>query len=623
MRITPAPSLKLTRPYVTEIGGKVYADGVEYTQNLVPTGKYQPLPTSMSKVLWQFDDAADTNTLTTLYKLFDRGFLFLESGGSFSLANKTMKGVVNTPWTGTGSFACPGGYLYTCDSRLPTSFTSVRGHTQGHKYVCTDRGIYDVAPNNVLTKATPSTVYPYWSNQNNSPYTSGDVAQAFTQQLLLGETETELFGITYHDRSHTISGVTSFNGNTGHYNASALFKTVKKVGGVLDNSAVLPGLTGGYELAYVGKYGTSHVFIRMQNTVDISNTSHLNPAGNGLRFRPVIVDSLTGEVKDTATWVTPPIGNQSVAGTMVRFAQQMRSVIETDTEIQVYIPKVLCTTDSISDGRCTGMQVHKFTYTKATKTWTDVLLTPTGGVYGDVMTQGTVGPTSLLYGGAMSLISSWFIDVAGEKHLVVLHTGTQVRVFALTHVENTIQYVYKLEANGSFTFVQKTVQPGVFGNSDAMYAYAASQDYRTLYVTGKSAVYRMVFDDMAMAYVKHLEYNVDAISLHVGVDETLTMIDADFNFYRLTPGAGSSVRLRFGDVPMFEGAPVQTQLFVSVLDNLGQRVSTSVKLELDGSALFDTNSQPSMTVTTSATEDLVLQVQITAPGEVFCTPTKP
>lgn len=623
MRITPAPSLKLTRPYVNEIGGKLYADGVEYTQNLVPTGKYQAFPTSMSKTFWQFDDTTDTNTLHSVYRLFDRGFQFLESGGSFSIAHKNIKGVAHTPWTATASFACAAGYLYTCDSRLPISFTSTRGHTQGHKYVCTERGLYDVAPGNVLTKATPQGLYPYWTLQNNTPYADSAATQGLTQQLILGETETELFGVTYHDRGSVVSGNAAFSGSNGQYNTSALFKTTKKVGGILDNAVALPGLTGGYELAYVGKYDTSHVLMRMQLSQDIPNNNSINPSAHGLRFRPIVVDSLTGEVKDTTTWVTPPIGNQSANGTFLRFGMQIRSVVETETEIKVFVPRILGPVDYTTDGRCTGVEVQKYVYSKAAKTWAESNIVPVGGTYNDVMTQGAVSPANLQYGGTVSLINSWFIDVAGEPHLVVLHTGTLMRTLSLGHVENTLQYVYKLESNGGLTFVQKTVQPGLFGTSDAMCAFATSQDYRTMYVTGKSTVYRMVFDDSAMAYVKHLEYNVDALSVHVGLDETLTMVDANLNLYRLAPSAGSSVRLRFGDVPMFDGTPVQVPLFVAALNHLGQRVATSVKLELDGASVFATTSQPTMTVVTSATEDLVLQVQITAPGEVFCTPTKP
>ncbi|MNQ61369.1 hypothetical protein D3C85_756830 [compost metagenome] len=184
--------------------------------------------------------------------------------------------------------------------------------------------------------------------------------------------------------------------------------------------------------------------------------------------------------------------------------------------------------------------------------------------------------------------------------------------------------MYRINVDGTLTRVSKQVTPRLFGLGEVQAGFAMSQNRKAMYInTYSPRVYRLVFDEVSMVYQHDLQYEVDAWSMHVADDETLTMIDSSLNLIQLKPSMGTAVRTTFGAIGDFEGQPLTSSVNVAVVNHLGVRISAQVKLELDGPVTFSSNALQTLVVMTSATEDVSIPVQITGTGSIYCTPVKP
>lgn len=619
MNIKPASVARLSRPLVHEINGELVIDGVHYSADtLTPLGKFTQMPMNTTRSLWDTNDAHRVTSVVRADLLRDQehGHMFMETG-SFSMSIKPLVGMTtisNIP-EAFAQYNRPFGHLYQNDSRLPTHFQSTSGVTAGKSFVCTTRGILEVK--NGIRRGVIANGEPFYPGTYNNTQGGGDGTSS-VQQLILGETETEFFGISWFDHSTAY-----FDGpSTSNRPCTLMWRSVKRADTIDTITPIKFSPTSDtYELVFLGVHSGKMIALRTHTPSNVSQAPRLTEA---FSQRPVSMNLQSGAVSQSALVanVAQPAGQTGVTG--IRFATHVRSVLETEDKISVFLVAVQTSTVP-HEGVLNGISIRRFDLDKVSDAWSYTDVSVSNGVYGDILQKSPSPVTGL--NNAQSLISSWFVESLGSTYLVVMHMGTNARLDAsvnAAHEEYTHQYVYKLEANGSLTMASKLVQPALFGRNETNAGFAMSDDRRVMYLnTYEGGIRRLVFDDSTLTYREHMRIQIDAWSFHIGEDETLTAIDTALNFYRLKPTLGSAIRATIGDVPLFDGTPISTTINVAALNHKGERVAAQVKLELDGPITFTSNAQKTLTLTTSETADVPVPVQITAAGEVYCTPLVP
>lgn len=610
MKIVPARLLSITRPALHQLDRNLVIDGIEYTENLAPTGRQVVFPIYANTAISDFDDGktyAGYNTPNS-----EMGRMYME-GGSLSCSDKRLVNGQVAPVVLSSALDRIHGYLHQFDSRLPYHFNSVSGLTAGKKYLSTGKGIVEVKPK--FKRGLPMGLDVFVHAVYNTLTTGASNAQS-QQQIILGESETELFGISWGYYGYFIPTLNT--ANTG--SSSIIWRSTKKIADIDNATAMLfdSAGSGNFDLTYIGKFGDYAIGLRMHAASTTNNMTF------SIQMRPASINMKTGVVAscDNAQRAQYPTSTSGLVGN--RFAPHNRSVMEVDDIISMYIPLPQTTTDVVLDGVLTGMIVRRYDLNKRTGTWSNanIALNDTAN-YGDIIAKGNLGSNGSPY--CQTLVASWFIEVQGVTHMVVMLLGTALsRGAANDYEENTHQYLYKLNEDKTLTFVSKYIQPKLFDTPNVQAGFAMSKDRKAMYVNTYSAlVYRMVFDEAIMAYRHDLKYDVDAWTMHVDDDETLTIIDSGQNLIRMVPTMGTAIRVTFGTVGVYDGQPLFTNLNVAAVNHLGERIATQVKLELDGPLSFTVNALQSLTITTSATEDLAVPVQITGVGDIYCTPVKP
>lgn len=604
MKILPTRLRALTRSSIFQVDDNFVIDGEEYTSNFAPTGRQINFPVYSEQAGNDFEDVKKYQGYLAVGQEPARMFM---RDGSFSINDKIGQGLFTAPLDRIQ------GYLLQFDSRLPLHFNSVSGVTAGKKFIATNKGIVEVKPK--FKRGLPMGRDVFWLRAYNqvSATTSNSSHQ---QQIILGETETEFFGFAWGYYGFPIPVLASTD-----VSQSAMWRSTKKVADIDNATKVVLGTNGqdAFDLAYIGTFGDYAIGLRMHSD------SVTNDQRYAMGMRPMSLNIKTGVAAsiDTAQRSSFPTHTQSSSG--YRFAPHNRAVLETETTISLFIALPQAGTETVNDGTMSSMTVRRYDLNKATGVWANPVTVLSGDPtkYGDVITKGNLGTTGSL--GATTVVNSWFIDVQGTKHLVVILMGTNsILASNASYTENTHQYVYRLNADNTLTFVSKLVQPQLFGTPDCQAGYAMSKDRRVMYLNTYSGhVKRMVFDESIMAYRYDLQYEVDVWSMHVADDETLTLVSTNQDMYRMLPTMGSVIRLTFGAVAAYDGQPLFTNVSVAALNHLGERIVTSVKLELDGPLSFTVNALQTLTVNTSATEDLAIPVQITGVGDIYCTPVKP
>lgn len=619
MKITPSRILNLVRPSVIQVDGKLHVDGREYDANWAPTGVQVGFPATFNTGTADFTDLY----LNPGYgsSLYEHGRFYMQDG-SMTLSDKPLVGSTSTSGYGN-DLSTPlnhiQGYLYLFDSRLPYHFNSVSGLTTGKKYVALNRGIVEVKPK--FKRGLPAKLDVFiTAAYNRITASSGSGSPA--QQLILGESETELFGIGWSYQSANYTPPIPSNSNPA---SSILWRSLKRIAD-LDNASAIQftpnSTTDAFDFNFIGMFGDYAIGLRL----GADNT--LNTANYAVNFRPAAFNTKTGATASlpAGNRISYYTSNVSTAG--VRFHGHVRSVVENGDIVSLYVPVPVVTTDSLGDGTCLGMSIRRYDFSKVTGLWTDQgIVSITDGAYGDVILKGTVANSSSGAGTMLcqTVVASWVIQVKGVSHLVVVLHGTNSYLEAAnSYVENTHQYVYKMNDDGTMTRVSKVISPRLFGLAETQAGWAMSKDRRAMYInTYSPRVYRFVFDESIMAYRYDLQYEIDAWTMHVADDETLTIIDTNLKLVQLKPSVGTAVRTTFGAVQPYDGTPQPTTVSVAVVNHLGARIATSVKLELDGPVVFTANAGQTLTIVTSAEGDLEVPIQITGTGAIYCTPVKP
>lgn len=620
MNIRPVSIARLSRPLLHEIDGELIIDGVHYaSDSLVPLGKFTQMPMNLQRSQWDTNDAyrVSSNVRADILRDQDHGHMFMEAG-SFSMSTKPLIGmttIANIP-EAFAQYNRPFGHLYQNDSRLPTHFQSTSGVTAGKTFVCTTRGILEVK--NGIRRGVVANGEPFYPGTYNGLSGGADSSTVSVQQLILGETESEFFGISWFDH-----GSAYFDGPSTSGRPSTLMWRSTKRADTIDTITPIKFSQSSdtYELVFLGVYSGKMIALRTHSTGTLSQAPRLT---DQLGQRPISMNLQSGAVAQPplASNVIQPAGQTGTTG--IRFATHVRSVLETESTISVFLVAVQASAVT-HEGVLNGVSIRRFDLDKASDVWSYTDVSVTNGVYGEVMQKSPTPVTGL--NNAQSLITSWFVESQGSTYLVVMHLGTNARLDVgvnVAHEEYTHQYVYKLEANGSLTMVSKLVQSGLFGRSETNAGFAMSDDRRAMYMnTYEGGIRRLIFDDSTLTYQEHMRIQIDAWSFHIDTDETLTAIDTAFNLYRLKPTLGSVIRATIGEVPLFDGTPIAAVINVSALNHKGERVVAQVKLELDGPIIFAANTQKTLTLTTSETADVPVPVQITASGEIYCTPLVP
>lgn len=611
MKIVPTPFVRLIRAAVHQIEGKFHIDSREYDANWAPTGNQLQFPAVYNSGTSDFGDS-NANTLY-LNSAYEHGRFYFPDG-SMSLSEKGVNGgapsTTNEP---SAILSQVQGYLYQYDSRLPYFFNSVSGLTAGKKYACLNRGIVELKPKYKRALAYGRDPFSLSSYNRLSVTTASSSAQ---QQIILGESDTELFGMAfgYYSQSY----VFPMPGTSQGQSNSAFWRSTKRNSDIDNATAItfVSGATDACEMIFLGVYGDNAICLRI-NSLGADLT-----ARTSISIRPCSMNVKTGVVSQSTTPLTYQASSAASLG--LRFAPHVRSIVETADTITMYIPSPVALPDVVTDGTCIGMGIRRYDFTKATGVWSaGVAVSVVDGPYGDIIAKGPANGDGTSF--AQTVVSSWVIDVKGINHLVVMMFGTSNSMHSSnSYTENTHQYVYKINTDGSMTRVSKTISPQLFNTNDVQAGFAMSKDRKAMYLnTYSPRLYRLVFDESIMAYRHDIQYEVDAWTMHVGDDETLTIIDSRLNLYRLLPSMGSAIRVTFGAVSDYAGQPLFTNVNVAAVNHLGERIATQVKLELDGPLSFTVNALQSLTITTSATEDLAVPVQITGVGDIYCTPVKP
>lgn len=619
MKITPSRTLNLLRPAVIQIDGKLHVDGREYDANWAPTGLQVGFPAAFNTGTADFNDLYLYSVYGTY--LYEHGRFYMQDG-SMTLSDKPLVGSTTSSGYGV-DVSTPlnhiQGYLYLFDSRLPYHFNSVSGLTAGKKYIALNRGIVEVKPK--FKRGMPAKLDVFVPSSYNRLTSSVGVGSP-NQQLILGESETELFGIAWNYQNPAYTPPVASNSNPA---SSIIWRSTKRIADI-DNATAIqftPNSTSDcFDFNFIGMFGDYAIGLRL------GSDSAINTANSAVNFRPAAFNTKTGATASI------PAGNRityyavNVATVGVRFHGHVRSVVEKGDIISLYVPVPTVTTDALNDGTCMNMPIYRYDFSKVTGLWTIVgVVSIADGAYGDIIAKGPIASGSAGAGTMMcqTVVASWIIQVKGVNHLVVVMHGTNSYLEAVnSYVENTHQYVYRMNADDTMTRVSKIISPRLFGLAETQAGWAMSKDRRAMYInTYSPRVYRFVFDESIMAYRYDLQYEIDAWTMHVADDETLSIIDTSLKLVQLKPSIGTAVRATFGAVLPYDGVPQSTTVSVAVVNHLGARIATSVKLELDGPVVFTANASQTLTIVTSADGDLEVPIQVTGTGNIYCTPVKP
>lgn len=616
MKITPSRTLNLVRAAVIQVDGKLHVDGREYDANWAPTGVQLAFPALFNTGSADFNDLSATPVYAGAP--YEHGRFYMQDG-SMSLSDKSLFNSVGAT-NGYGiDLSTPlnhiQGYLYLFDSRLPYHFNSVSGLTTGKKYIALNRGVVETKPK--FKRAMPAKIDVFIPIAYNR-ITSNSGAASASQQLILGETETELFGLAWSYTNAAFTPPIPASTNTA---SSVFWRSTKRIADIDNASAIQftqSSTTDAFDFNFIGMFGDFAIGLRL------GADNAANTANYAVNFRPASFNAKTGALASL------PAGNRisyytsNVASPGVRFHGHVRSVVENGDIVSLYVPVPVVMTDVLNDGTCQSMSIRRYDFNKTTGLWTDAsIVTINDGAYGDIIARGAASAAGTML--CQTVVASWVIQVKGVSHLVVILHGTNSYLeTANSYVENTHQYVYKMNTDGTMTRVSKVISPRLFGLAETQAGWAMSKDRRAMYInTYSPRAYRFVFDESIMAYRYDLQYEIDAWTMHVADDETLSIIDTGLKLVQLKPSVGTAVRTTFGAVQPYDGTPQPTTVSVAVVNHLGARIATTVKLELDGPVVFTANAGQTLTIVTSVDGDLEVPIQITGTGSVYCTPVKP
>jgi hypothetical protein len=330
------------------------------------------------------------------------------------------------------------------------------------------------------------------------------------------------------------------------------------------------------------------------------------------------------------------IGNNP-NGCEARVFPFIRSVIVEGDNIDVYLPRTLCSPTNYVD--VDELVITRVRYNKFTKimTETDINVLDMGEPF---VPQESFNPGAdpYLVGNEMTLHS--YAGCVFEQELSFFHTEANGKIY-LNYIRcptawqfiskfcryrsATIQYCFEL-VDGEFNLVSRSQMPGFFGTEGIGLMQFVSDDSNTsLHVMPNLGGIRTLTRNAVGDKLYHLtdsEIDVRPAYMHCNGDNTrLTIMDFDRNVYVLRPQNSDVIDLQLPESEMYyEGTQRTVFATLAVADYIGNLVERNVQLVLDGPAIFDGNGSRKITITTDVNANTAVGIKLIGYGTVFLTP---
>ena len=240
---------------------------------------------------------------------------------------------------------------------------------------------------------------------------------------------------------------------------------------------------------------------------------------------------------------------------------------------------------------------------------------------------------------AVATILASKVDLASNVNLLPNSVSAAIKLYEVTGADGTQYlvmsyyqsgvatalaygqlYVWSINADtGALTYIGTSGQ----SSTSIVRGIIPISNGRVMVMLTASSACFMTFNETTKQYVKTKEIATSPFSVGVDEFENVYITNADWSVTKLNATMPVDVNLKFATpLDTYAGTNLLNNIVVNAYNSSGKRIATSMKLVIDGAnAMWTDNSQGTVTVTTSATEDVLVPITITKGGTLVIRPT--